>query len=242
MARKREAGTLRCPGCGANVAPDVQRCPYCTARLATISCPSCFALMFDTAAYCQACGARRVRAAEDDASARCPGCRKDMQRVSIGGTVLLECHACDGVWLDAADFERICATTDAQSAVLHHVQPRQAVRTGEIVRYRRCLRCRTMMNRVNFGQVSGTIVDVCRGHGTFLDAGELHTIVTFIRGGGLDAARKRRIEELKEEERRLERKQFLAGHQGRVERSWAFEDGMQLGGGLLDLLDLLRRD
>jgi hypothetical protein len=46
-------------------------------------------------------------------------------------------------------------------------------------------------------------VDVCRGHGTFLDAGELHAIVRFIQGGGLDRARQRQIEDLKEQERQL---------------------------------------
>ena len=40
-----------------------------------------------------------------------------------------------------------------------------------------------MMNRVNFGRLSGTVIDVCRGHGTFLDGGELHAIVTFIHRG-----------------------------------------------------------
>ena len=35
------------------------------------------------------------------------------------------------------------------------------------------------MNRVNFGKVSGAVgLDVCKGHGTFLDRGELHQIVT----------------------------------------------------------------
>ena len=53
----------------------------------------------------------------------------------------------------------------------------------------RASRCGKMMNRVNFGRHSGTVIDVCRGHGTFLDAGELHAIVTFIRDGGLDRAR-----------------------------------------------------
>jgi hypothetical protein len=62
-----------------------------------------------------------------------------------------------------------------------------------------------MMNRVNFGRVSGTVVDVCRGHGTFLDSGELHSVVTFIHGGGL--ARMRQYEE---EQRRLgARKEML---------------------------------
>jgi len=72
------------------------------------------------------------------------------------------------------------------------------------VSYRRCVECGTMMNRVNFGKMSGTVVDVCRGHGTFLDAGELHDIVQFIHEGGLDRSRERQIEDLKEQERRLE--------------------------------------
>ena len=59
------------------------------------------------------------------------------------------------------------------------------------------------MNRLNFGRLSGAIVDVCRGHGTFLDAGELHRIVRFIQGGGLDRARQRQLDDLKDEERRL---------------------------------------
>jgi Zn-finger nucleic acid-binding protein len=60
-----------------------------------------------------------------------------------------------------------------------------------------------MMNRVNFGRLSGAVIDVCRGHGTFLDAGELHQIVTFITDGGLDRARLRAREELREEEQRV---------------------------------------
>ena len=64
--------------------------------------------------------------------------------------------------------------------------------------------CGKLMNRVNFGR-SGTVVDVCRGHGTFLDAGELHAIVTFIRDGGLDRARQREKDDLEEERHRLTR-------------------------------------
>jgi hypothetical protein len=48
---------------------------------------------------------------------------------------------------------------------------------------------------------------VCRGHGTFLDAGELHGIVRFMQGGGLDRARQRQIEDLKEQEDRLRQAQ-----------------------------------
>ena len=115
---------------------------------------------------------------------------------------MLECPGCDGVWIDADVFEALCADTEAQAAVVHRFNGAGNPAAGRI-RYRPCARCGKMMNRVNFGRLSGTVVDVCRGHGTFLDPGELHRIVVFIRSGGLERARARQIDELKEQERRL---------------------------------------
>ncbi len=125
-----------------------------------------------------------------------------MQSVTVGTVTMLECAACDGLWVDAASFERICAEREAQAALLHSGNA-AAPALEKRVTYRPCLRCGTMMNRINFAQLSGTIVDVCKGHGTFLDRGELQAIVTFIHAGGLERARQRRIEDLKEQERRL---------------------------------------
>ena len=162
-----------------------------------------------------------------------------MESVVVGGTQLLECAKCDGVWVDAADFERICAESEAQAAVLHHIAPREQVRAQRRLKYRPCVRCGRMMNRLNFGQVSGTVVDVCRGHGTFLDAGELHAIVTFIRGGGLERARQRRIDELKEEERRIESKRNQQATKPHANNRWASAGG-EATWGLLDLIELLK--
>jgi Zn-finger nucleic acid-binding protein/RNA polymerase subunit RPABC4/transcription elongation factor Spt4 len=197
-----DASSLHCPNCGAAVDPDARRCPYCQARLATVSCPSCFALMFDTAAFCPKCGSRRARATGDRTGARCPGCAKELQQVDVGSTTLMECAACDGVWMAAETFERLCTDRESQAAVLHRF-PGSKPAGGERVRYRPCVRCGKMMNRVNFGQMSGTVVDVCRGHGTYLDSGELHQIVAFIHSGGLDRARERKLEDMREQERRL---------------------------------------
>jgi Zn-finger nucleic acid-binding protein len=194
--------SLHCPNCGAAVDPDVRRCPYCKARLATVSCPSCFALMFEGAAFCSKCGAARARDESPAESARCPGCEGDLHRIDVGKTTLLECAACDGAWIDAAVFEALCADEEAQAAVLHRYSGRTGI-AKTTVRYRRCVRCGKMMNRINFARLSGTVVDVCRGHGTFLDAGELHQIVTFIRGGGMQRARARQLDELREERQRL---------------------------------------
>lgn len=198
-----DASSLHCPNCGAIAGPDARRCPYCEARLATISCPSCFALMFDSAAFCPKCGSRRARLAGAVTSAQCPGCESEMQRIELENEALLECARCDGVWVEADAFERLCGDRATQAAALHRFPERPAARV-ERVRYRRCVQCGKMMNRVNFGRISGAIVDVCRGHGTFLDAGELHQIVQFIYDGGLDRARERQMEELKEQERRLQ--------------------------------------
>jgi Zn-finger nucleic acid-binding protein len=125
-----------------------------------------------------------------------------MQSISVGTLTLLDCVSCDGLWVDAETFERICADKEAQAAVLHG-RPSSPPAIESRVSYRPCVRCGTMMNRVNFARLSGTIVDVCKGHGTFLDRGELQAIVTFIQGGGLERARARQIEELREQERRL---------------------------------------
>lgn len=207
-----DASSLHCPNCGAAADPAARRCPYCQARLATVSCPSCFAMLFEGAAYCPRCGARRERADAAGATRACVACESTMRLVEVGGTKLLECDGCDAVWMDADRFERLCADREGQAAVLHRLARHTAARGGP-VRYRKCLQCGKMMNRVNFGRLSGTIVDVCRGHGTFLDAGELHAIVTFIQSGGLERARERQIEDLKEQERRLRE----------VERKVAFE-------------------
>ena len=196
-----DAATLRCPACGANAEPGAQRCKYCKARLATVSCPACLSLMFDSAAFCPTCGARRSRA-EYPADAKCPACRGAMIEVAVGETTLLDCEKCDGLWIGAGAFERLCASREAQAAILHQAVPEP--RPIDVrVRYRPCLECGTMMNRVNFAKVSGTVVDVCRNHGTFLDRGELQAVVQFIHSGGLERSRQRQIEDLKEQEQRL---------------------------------------
>ncbi|MGB2713326.1 MAG: zinc ribbon domain-containing protein [Vicinamibacterales bacterium] len=198
-----DARGLHCPNCGAAADPDAGRCPYCQARLATVSCPSCFALMFDGSVYCPQCGAPRSRQEAGDATARCPGCGGDLRKVDVGKTTLVECAKCDGAWLDAKAFEALCADGEAQAAVLHRYAGRGEV-AKTAVKYRRCLHCGKMMNRVNFGRLSGTIVDVCRGHGTYLDTGELHQIVTFIRGGGMERARQHQLDELRQEQQKLQ--------------------------------------
>jgi Zn-finger nucleic acid-binding protein len=230
----QDAGALHCPNCGGPAAAGDANCRYCHTQLATVSCPTCFALMFEGAMYCPHCGARRARAAQGVTTAKCPGCRDAMRDVAIGGTALLECERCGGMWIDAETFEHLCADREAQAAVLHQWPAAARPVATAAIRYRPCLACGKMMNRLNFGRLSGTVVDVCKGHGTFLDQGELHQIVSFIQGGGLERARQRQIEDLKDEEQRLR-----AAQQAQGVRDVALGDQMPQWNSI-DLLELLK--
>jgi Zn-finger nucleic acid-binding protein len=128
-----------------------------------------------------------------------------MHWVRVGDVDLLECASCDGTWIEADAFEKLCAQREHQAAVLQRkpTEVKTIAPSGGRVRYRPCPQCKKMMNRLNFGRLSGAIVDVCKGHGTFLDRGELHQVVQFILDGGLDRTRQAEVASLKEEQHRL---------------------------------------
>ena len=97
-----------------------------------------------------------------------------------------------------------------------------------------------MMNRINFGRVSGTVVDVCRGHGTYLDTGELHQIVSFIHAGGLERARALQMEDLREQERRLRVLEDRASKDwGRSAPHASLYGAEWSGGALMELIQLI---
>lgn len=123
-----------------------------------------------------------------------------------------ECEHCEGLWLETAIFESICAHRENQSAVLGAAtlatehQAKNA--NDEKVRYVPCPQCSQLMNRINFAKCSGVVVDVCKGHGTWFDCDELRQIVEFIRGGGMDVSRQKTLHEIE-----FQRQQLLAEEQ-----------------------------
>ncbi len=131
-----------------------------------------------------------------------------MHWVRVGEIDLLECAACDGTWIEAPAFQRLCAQRE-QQAVVAQKSPTATKSSAPLagdanrIRYRPCPRCGKMMNRQNFGRLSGAIVDTCSGHGTFLDRGELHQVVRFILDGGFERMRQAELERIREEQRRL---------------------------------------
>lgn len=210
-----EAGQMSCPQCGANVPPGAHSCTFCTAALLVKACPRCFARMFHGAKHCNQCGAKVdvPAAANADGTARklaCPRCETDPELVArlVGDVLLDECTACHGVWLDAAQVERLIqdrrqASTEAVLGMAEGPRPvgeLGAVPQGRM--YLKCPDCETVMNRVNFAKRSGIIIDVCRSHGTWFDESELPKVVDFVRQGGVEQATRIEAERMREEARR----------------------------------------
>ena len=220
--------------CGASARTESSRCDHCGARLATIACGGCFGMMFQGTKFCPHCGAEAARQNADDATEGrpCPRCGPTMNQVQIGPSAVQECSRCDGIWVDRISFERICAEKEQQRGVLGlpSLLPTSAPQPAASIRYVPCPECRKLMNRVNFANCSGVIVDVCRDHGTWFDRDELRRIIEFIRAGGLDVSRERKRAELLHQEQRLRRLQSASARARDVEDRG---DAVLAAGGLL---------
>lgn len=105
----------------------------------------------------------------------CPDCHEPLIIVELEGIEIDRCPQCRGTWLDEGELEQIIALAGVEpgrvSAAL------AAARSGRRSR-RRCPRCRARLRVVIVGDDARVELDACpRGHGLWLDAGELRALV-----------------------------------------------------------------
>ncbi len=181
----------------------------------SVRCSACTALVSAGASFCPTCGdplAQRPPEAAPD-SHRCPACpdstmtswRLQPTPAQPEGHAVYGCRACGGAWVDRSTLDVMIESASRQGTGDGRgpeVRRSQISLKHKIV-YRPCAVCRQTMNRHNFARISGVIVDQCREHGTFFDAGELEDVLAFVRSGGMLMARRRENERLAQEERRL---------------------------------------
>lgn len=204
---------LNCPNCGGGVESDRTQCEFCGCRLKTMACPACVGLMFEGSKFCGHCGARAVETAVTDETKLgiCPRCKIKLDLLKIGVTIMRECERCDGMWADVETFEHLCSRGEERSAVLGFLGERtKTVEAFSTISYVPCPDCQSLMNRSNFAKASGVIIDTCKRHGVWFDAGELPKIIEFIQKGGMELARKREKmaidaerDQLRDEQRRF---------------------------------------
>ncbi len=235
-----EAGMLSCPFCGGPCAASVRACPHCDVELASVRCPSCFALHFAGSQFCAHCGKElELEPVLEATHAPCPRCDAALSVATGGatdgpesaaGTPVHECTRCGGIFLDNRALERIMARREQTHGVSEHphTPPAAGPHALDTVRYLKCPFCRTIMNRSNFGKRSGVIVDVCKAHGTWFDAGELTRAIEFVAHGGLEETRRRDAEELHEQKSSAAVARAAAEMQVHLTRE-AVEEGRAVG-------------
>lgn len=156
----------------------------------------------------------------------CPRCHEALGAEILGPIAPHRCARCGGLWLDPPSFRSVCdveTRASPRALALREQSAPGAPPPEDRVRYLPCPACGQPMNRVNFARVSGVIVDVCRPHGAWLEAGELQAIRRFVRGPGLS--------------RYLRRRALDEERNGRL--GAASPSPPPAGGGGIDLLDIL---
>jgi Zn-finger nucleic acid-binding protein len=192
-----DARILRCAACGAQVAEGAADCAYCGAAVVrepdphsvSLICPECYARNADTSRFCTACGVafRPEPIPEAGPELACPACACPMQATHVADVAVCECPQCHGLWVPGSRFDELVrrATEAHRKAGSSAAPPR--VHGGNPnarpVRYRRCPSCSSFMLRRNFRRSSGVVIDLCRAHGTWLDADEIEQIAGFILSG-----------------------------------------------------------
>jgi Zn-finger nucleic acid-binding protein len=208
--RARTPRPMKCGRCGAPLQVDATKCAYCDAEITTEErglsgvCPVCFARLLSGARFCMECGTeiapQALRAVAEGTV--CPRCKSALRSRTVGKTALVECSSCGGLWIAQDDLDRICEKADEEELVSRTLAgslPTHPVDPTIGPTYIPCPTCHDLMVRKNFGGSSGILIDVCRGHGVWLDHRELERILEFVHKGGLMQARVREVDRLTHE-------------------------------------------
>lgn len=188
-------------------------------------CSNCKAPLPDGSLLCAYCGDRNdidlrgihyYTTHESDSLRTCPRCDTPLSTIDlkINGRFLIDrCEQCLGLFFDPGELEALLEATVSNVFLIDKsgidaINLRREPDKYPIA-YIKCPVCSQLMYRVNFGTRSGVIIDRCKGHGVWLDGGELRHLFEWMKLGGklLDQERQEQIrrEELKKESERREK-------------------------------------
>ncbi|MCP4593768.1 MAG: hypothetical protein GY842_23800 [bacterium] len=178
----------------------------------------------------------------------CPDCDIRLQSVELdtqGRFIIERCDKCLGLFFDPNELESLVDASVSPTYEIDHQRMTLLVEEeGKIapssVRYRKCPVCRNIMNRRAQGTRSGVVVDTCKQHGVWLDAGELGQILKWAKAGGRMLDQQRKDEERRSEDRRRRVDAKVKAEEARIR---ARITGMPLGraDGLSGLVGLVAR-
>ncbi|MCP4604844.1 MAG: hypothetical protein GY847_30715 [Proteobacteria bacterium] len=209
------ARTLHCSNCGGNLKRGEKNCSFCGALVdlthtrLTAYCSACLSMSKEGAKFCSGCGKPLVAQvdAPSEANESCPHCQVRMRRRGVGEHKPLECPICCGLFIEVHVLDKIIRNQEQRIGEVGSgtKEPERAALKAKPVTYIKCPVCDGIMNRLNYGRISGVIIDYCRKHGYWLDAGELEKIAKWVATGGLNKQYAREMEDMKAEKSRLSR-------------------------------------
>jgi len=193
------------------------------------NCINCGAALSAKSIVCKYCNTRqdvdlkgihKYTVEKPESQRTCPRCDKPLQTIDlkIEGKFLIErCTQCLGMFFDPGELE---ALLDKSVANVYHIDYSQleTLKTAKRhqdfpVTYIKCPVCRKLMNRINFGSLSGVIVDKCKEHGVWLDGGELRQLMEWTKVGGQihHQQKQAETEKIKLQQEREQKRQDSAG-------------------------------
>jgi Zn-finger nucleic acid-binding protein len=185
-------------------------------------CSSCSAPLPADTCRCGYCGTRndmdfaavdRFTVARQTSRRQCPDCAIALQTVRVdtgAGLFAIErCERCYGLFFDVGEVQAFleASVLPAFSVNLREIATINEERAtlNRPVRYIKCPECGVMMNRINFGAMSGVVIDQCKEHGIWLDNGELVHLMEWKKAGGQLLAQKEKIAQQEQRERAIPR-------------------------------------
>lgn len=193
--RTLSAEALRCTNCGGSIGVEDKACSYCSASISEADrrqstlCPGCFTRIEDDSKHCRSCALeiRPQMLSPLPAHRACPRCEGKLRVRSFGSLDVTECAGCLGIWLTPETFKGVTDQAKTSSGETEHLilgkGSEQREKQPDEMRYIPCLVCSELMQRRQYSHnknMSGTIIDMCRGHGVWLDHQEIERILEFL--------------------------------------------------------------
>jgi Zn-finger nucleic acid-binding protein len=214
-----------------------------------MNCPCCAAPIPSRGVICSYCGHRidvdlqgSGQALADDTvhEQRCPDCEQvlDSLILKLGSEAnqdnlkVNRCSQCLGLFMQRDILDRILDINVRQPSEINHRLINNLVESNRSQvkdwKYRPCPVCRTLMHRKLQGKRSGVVVDSCRDHGLWLDAGELRQLMEWSRAGGekLDQKRQELLQQQQSERERRDRTAAIL-QRSTLESDLAFQPSTQ---------------
>lgn len=105
----------------------------------------------------------------------CPNCNEPLLVLEYEHIEVDYCDDCRGVWLDPEELSLLFSGDAGWEAALRPASGEALVKERD----KHCPICRSAMQKRSAGSAMPVITDLCpRGHGVWLDAGELHALVS----------------------------------------------------------------